>query len=271
MTPDERKTAIEALKPFAEAASLWTDDTPDSMVLDYCDYDNPAQGKNLTLGHLRRAAAAYEALMKAKEAPAGWKQKVLAAIREVPEQVEYIVNVTAQMDITSMGREYMAEAYSYKTTRPANKSDYIAAVERAAMEMLATSPSPPAAQPEELDPGALEKARKAYREIYFGEMGDDEAVERIIRAYLAHKAAAPVEEWRTIDSAPKDGAPIESGMCCEGCGSLQSLEEIQANGFKSCCPERRMLHVAVWRRRALAAENRVSAMLAAAPTLEPKP
>ena len=46
----------------------------------------------------------------------------------------------------------------------------------------------------------------------------------------------------------------DNSACCEGCGSMRTTKSLKADGYISCCPERKMVPVREWRRRALDAE-----------------
>ncbi len=50
---------------------------------------------------------------------------------------------------------------------------------------------------------------------------------------------------------------------CSGCGSSQTLADIQLLGARSCCPERKMLSAKEWEQRATAAEAKGARLLEA--------
>ena len=73
------------------------------------------------------------------------------------------------------------------------------------------------------------------------------------------KAPANTNPWDRVAQAARrlvaeELAANGGTQICEGCGSTRSLESIQADGYRSCCPERKMLTAKQWAKRAEAAE-----------------
>ena len=73
------------------------------------------------------------------------------------------------------------------------------------------------------------------------------------------KAPAKTNPWDHVARAARRLVAEELAAnggteICEGCGSTRSLESIQADGYRSCCPERKMFTAKQWAQRAEAAE-----------------
>lgn len=101
----------------------------------------------------------------------------------------------------------------------------------------------------------------------------------VVIAEKLRRRAAFIQRWnstssperhKTLEDEAVEAAPelveaadlLESQAkalpCCDGCGSTRSMEWIRAEGYRSCCPERKMLTAKEWSDRALAAESRLA-------------
>ncbi|MFA6043594.1 MAG: hypothetical protein WC718_01300 [Phycisphaerales bacterium] len=57
-----------------------------------------------------------------------------------------------------------------------------------------------------------------------------------------------------MESGLSEDQGVNDAACCEGCGSTRTVASLKADGYVSCCPERKMVSAREWRRRALHAE-----------------